>query len=140
MCMYLTEKFSSKRIELEIKGGLLTEYKQVIILRKDLRMSKGKAAAQASHAAVAAAMKAYQEKHNDFVLWWRTGQRKIILGVDTEEELLEIETKLKTTGVIIVKIDDAGRTQLPPNTTTALGIGPHAMKSVEEITSGLKLY
>lgn len=103
-------------------------------------MSKGKAAAQASHAAVAAAMKSRKEKFNDFAIWWRTGQKKIILAVDSEEQLLEIEKKVRATGVVVVRIDDAGRTQLPPNTTTALGIGPHAMKSVEEMTSGLKLF
>lgn len=118
----------------------LLELKQVIILRKDLNMSKGKAAAQASHAAVAAAIKSRQEKPNQFSLWWRTGQKKVVLVVDSEEGLLELERKLKATGVVVVKIDDAGRTQLPPGTTTALGVGPHAQKEVEEITSSLKLF
>ncbi len=118
----------------------LLEIKQVIILRKDLRMSKGKAAAQASHAAVASALKSKLEKTKEFTLWWNTGQKKVILAVDSEEELLNLEQKLKSTGVILVKIDDAGRTQLPPNTTTALGIGPHAQKNVEEITSFLRLF
>jgi PTH2 family peptidyl-tRNA hydrolase len=118
----------------------LLEYKQVIILRKDLKMSKGKSAAQASHASVAAAIKSLREKEQDFSIWWKTGQTKIILGVDSEEELIELENKLRTTGVILAKINDAGRTQLPPNTTTALGIGPHANKEVEIITSALKLY
>ncbi len=118
----------------------MLELKQVIILRKDLQMSKGKAAAQASHAAVAAAIKSKREKPNEFTLWWNTGQKKVVLGVDSEAELVELENKLKSTGVVIVKIDDAGRTQLPPGTTTALGIGPHAQKAVEEITSTLKLF
>ena len=103
-------------------------------------MSKGKAAAQASHAAVAAAIKTKRDKPSDFTNWWRTGQKKVILGIDSEVELLEIEKKLRMTGVPIVKIDDAGRTELPPNTTTALGIGPHIQKEVEKITSTLKLY
>lgn len=118
----------------------MLELKQVIILRKDLQMSKGKAAAQASHAAVAAAIKSKREKQHEFTLWWNSGQKKVVLAVDSESELLEFENKLRPTGVIIVKIDDAGRTQLPPNTTTALGIGPHAQKDVEEITSTLKLF
>lgn len=118
----------------------LLELKQVIILRKDLKMSRGKAAAQASHAAVAAAIQSKREKQNEFSMWWRTGQKKVVLAVESEEELLDIEHKLKSTGAIFVKIDDAGRTQLPPNTTTALGIGPHAQKDVEEITSKLNLF
>jgi len=103
-------------------------------------MSKGKAAAQASHAAVASAIRSKQEKPNQFSLWWNTGQKKVVLAVDSEEKLLALEKKLKSTGVIVVKIDDAGRTQLPPGTSTALGIGPHTQKDVEEITSPLKLF
>jgi PTH2 family peptidyl-tRNA hydrolase len=118
----------------------LLELKQVIILRKDLHMSKGKAAAQASHAAVAAAIRSKQEQPNQFTQWWKTGQMKVVLAVDSEEKLLALERRLKSTGVVLVKIDDAGRTQLPPGTTTALGIGPHAQEEVEEITSQLKLF
>ena len=51
-----------------------------------------------------------------------------------------IDTENTGGTVIITKINDAGRTQLPPNTATALGIGPHAMMNVEQITSSLKLY
>jgi PTH2 family peptidyl-tRNA hydrolase len=116
------------------------ELKQVIILRKDLNMSKGKTAAQASHAAVAAAIKSKQDKPLEFKKWWISGQKKVVLAVSSEKDLLEIESKLKATGVVLVRIDDAGRTQLPPGTTTALGIGPHVQKSVEEITSELKLF
>lgn len=112
----------------------------MIILRKDLKMTKGKAAAQASHAAVAAAVKSLRNSPTKFNNWWNGGQMKIVLAVDSEEELNEIENKLRRTGVIISKINDAGRTQLPPNTSTALGIGPHAQIDVERITSSLKLY
>ncbi|MHA1972379.1 MAG: peptidyl-tRNA hydrolase Pth2 [Candidatus Hodarchaeales archaeon] len=118
----------------------MIEYKQVIILRKDLKMSKGKAAAQASHAAVAATIKVMREKRKDFDAWWRTGQRKVVLAIDSESDLIQIEKKLRRTGVVVVKIDDAGRTQLPPNTTTALGVGPYLNKAVDMITSGLKLF
>ncbi|MHA1941610.1 MAG: peptidyl-tRNA hydrolase Pth2 [Candidatus Hodarchaeales archaeon] len=116
------------------------EIKQVIILRKDLKMTKGKAAAQASHAAVAAAVQSLKKSSRIFSSWWNGGQMKIILAVNSETELDEIENKLKRTGVIVSKINDAGRTQLPPNTATALGIGPHAQMDVERITSSLKLY
>ena len=118
----------------------LLEFKQVIILRKDLKMTKGKAAAQASHAAVASAIKSMRERQKEFTIWWRNGQTKIILAVESEEELLNLEAKLQRTGVVMAKINDAGRTQLPPGTTTALGVGPHAQMDVERITSNLKLF
>ena len=118
----------------------MLELKQVIILRKDLKMSKGKAAVQASHAAVAAAIKAMKKDPLTFDKWWNGGQMKIVLAVESETHLDEIEARIKRTGAVITKINDAGRTQLPPNTATALGIGPHAMMNVEQITSSLKLY
>lgn len=140
-----------KRLKCDLQGGRLgilnilggrklLEPKQIIVLRKDLKMSKGKAAVQASHAAVASAIRSKAEKRNDFDLWWRTGQKKVVLAAESESELLEMEIRLKKTGVVVVKIDDAGRTQLPPNTTTALGIGPYMNKEVDIITSSLKLF
>ncbi len=116
------------------------DIKQVIILRKDLKMTKGKAAVQASHAAVAAAVQSQRKSPTIFNNWWNGGQMKIVLAVESEAELDEIENKLRRTGVIVSKINDAGRTQLPPNTATALGIGPHTQIDVERITSTLKLY
>ena len=116
------------------------ELKQVIILRKDLKMSKGKAAAQASHAAVSAAVRSMKKNPSTFKKWWDGGQMKVVLAVESEAMLEEIESRLKRTGVITSKINDAGRTQLPPNTATALGVGPHAQMDVERITSSLKLY
>jgi PTH2 family peptidyl-tRNA hydrolase len=116
------------------------ELKQVIILRKDLKMSKGKSAAQASHASVASAVKSLRNTPLVFNKWWNEGQKKIVLAADSESHLDEIEARVRRTGAIVVKINDAGRTQLPPNTSTALGIGPHAQMKVDQITSELKLY
>jgi PTH2 family peptidyl-tRNA hydrolase len=65
---------------------------------------------------------------------------KVVLSVESEAMLDEIEARVKRTGAVVTKINDAGRTQLPPNTATALGIGPHAQMDVEKITSALKLY
>ncbi|MHA1948025.1 MAG: peptidyl-tRNA hydrolase Pth2 [Candidatus Hodarchaeales archaeon] len=118
----------------------MLELKQVIILRKDLKMSKGKAAAQASHAAVSSAVKSMKKHPTTFNKWWNGGQMKVVLAVDSEVMLDEIEARVKRTGVVVSKINDAGRTQLPPNTSTALGIGPHSQMDVEKITSTLKLY
>ena len=116
------------------------ELKQVIILRKDLKMGKGKAAAQAAHASVSAAIYCYNQKRDIFMKWWSIGQKKVILGVDSIKELDQIEKELKKLGMIIARIDDAGRTQLPPGTTTALGVQPQNSKEVEKITSKLKLF
>ncbi len=118
----------------------MVELKQILILRKDLKMSKGKAAAQASHAAVSAAIKIMRQNPTLFNQWWNGGQMKVVLAVDSEAQLEEIEARIRRQGVFVSKINDAGRTQLPPGTTTAIGVGPHNQLEVEKITSTLKLY
>ena len=72
--------------------------------------------------------------------WWRTGQKKIILSVDSRVDLDRIQKEVAKLGVIAIRIDDAGRTQLPPGTTTALGIQPHNSAEVDKITNPLKLF
>jgi PTH2 family peptidyl-tRNA hydrolase len=62
----------------------MLELKQVIILRKDLKMSKGKAAAQASHAAVSSAVKSMKKHPTTFNKWWNGGQMKVVLAVDSK--------------------------------------------------------
>jgi len=125
---------------MDLEETLTLEIKQVLILRKDLKMSKGKAAAQASHAAVSAAIKMMRQNPILFNKWWNGGQMKVVLAVESETELEEIESRIRRLGVFVSKINDAGRTQLPPGTATALGVGPHDLMEVEKITSTLKLY
>ena len=125
---------------MDLEKIITLELKQVLILRKDLKMSKGKAAAQASHAAVSAAIKMMRQNPTLFNKWWNGGQMKVVLAVESETQLEEIESRIRRSGVFVAKINDAGRTQLPPGTTTALGIGPHNQLEIEKITSTLKLY
>ena len=115
-------------------------YKQVVILRSDLRMSCGKAAAQACHAAVSAT----EETRKTHPSWWRAwmkeGQRKIVLEVMSEAEILEMEKKTKRSELPSSLISDMGLTELPPGTVTALGIGPAPAGVIDKITSNLPLY
>jgi len=115
-------------------------YKMVIILRTDLKMSKGKIAAQAGHAAVSAAEEA-RKKHLE---WWKRwimeGQCKIAAKAQTEEELLELERKAKELELPFALISDRGLTELPSGTITCLGIGPAPSTEVDKITGELDLF
>jgi PTH2 family peptidyl-tRNA hydrolase len=115
-------------------------FKQVIVLRSDLKMSPGKAAAQASHAAVSSA----EEARKSNPLWWKewieSGQCKIILKVNSESELLRLEKKAREMGLPVALISDMGLTELEPNTITALGIGPAPSNIIDKITGSLPLY
>ena len=116
------------------------EYKMVIIVRKDLKMSVGKTSAQVAHAALGA-YKLSLTKNNDKVKNWEnfSGQAKIVLGVENEKELYEIKDKADKNGLITCLIHDAGRTEVSPNTATCCAIGPDTIQKIDEITGKLKL-
>lgn len=110
--------------------------KQVIVLRKDLNMRKGKMVAQGSHASLGAF-----RATPDFVTeaWFYTGQTKICVSVDSEEELLKIYQQAKDAKLPVSLVRDAGHTELEPGTLTAVGIGPAENDAVDQITGKLKL-
>lgn len=114
--------------------------KQVIVLRADLKMSPGKAAVQASHAAVSSA----EEARRNHFQWWRewieSGQCKIALKVNTESELMELERKSRDLNLPTALISDMGLTELKPGTVTVLGIGPAPSNLIDKITGSLPLY
>lgn len=111
-------------------------YKQVIVIRKDLKMSKGKLATQAAHASVNVYKKAKKSIVDE---WLSNGGKKVILKVDTEKELINIYEKAKVSKLPCVLIKDAGLTHLSPGTVTAVGIGPDDEKKINKITGKLKL-
>ena len=115
-------------------------YKQVIVLRSDLNMSCGKAAAQACHASLMASEEARRTRPSWWRAWMKEGQRKIVLKVGSEKVLLEKERKAKEAGIPFALISDMGLTELPPGTITALGIGPAPERMIDKITGTLPLY
>lgn len=122
----------------------MEEIKQAIVLRRDIRMGRGKAAAQAAHAsceAVFAILRSGRRIWNDWLEKWRAGgQLKVVLRVDSEAELLDIYRKALELDLPASLIADAGRTQLEPGTRTAVAIGPAPSSLVDKVTGHLKLY
>ncbi len=120
------------------------EYKQAIVLRGDIKMSKGKAAAQAAHAAVEAVLIILDSDnpiwHKWLREWRREGQKKVVLKARDEKELLELFESAKRLGLPVSIIRDAGRTELPPGTLTAIAIGPAPAPLVDRVTGKLKLF
>lgn len=111
-------------------------YKQCIIVREDLKLSKGKVAVQVAHAAIEAYERA-DEKVRDA---WRTeGQKKVALKVSSLAELMELKVKAESMGFACALIRDAGLTEVPPGTVTALGIGPDKAEKLDAVTRDLKL-
>ncbi len=115
------------------------EYKQVIVFRGDLRLGKGKIAAQAGHAAVSAAEEARKHHRTWWDAWLFEGQRKIAVKVKSENELFELEAQAKMIGLPNTLIVDRGLTQIPEGTVTCLGIGPGPAALVDKLTGKLRL-
>jgi peptidyl-tRNA hydrolase, PTH2 family len=113
--------------------------KQAIVVRSDLKMGKGKMAAQVAHASLSSAEAARQRKPAWFEGWKEGGQAKIVLKVGSEEALRELFQKAKSAGLPTVLIEDKGLTQLEPGTVTCLGVGPGPDGEVDGVTGKLKL-
>jgi len=115
------------------------EYKQVLVLRSDIKMSPGKAAVQAAHAAVAAFEETKRTRPEWVRAWLSQLQKKVALRASLDE-ILKLYEQAKSLGLPAVIIRDAGLTELPPNTITALGIGPAPSRLIDKVTGHLKLY
>jgi PTH2 family peptidyl-tRNA hydrolase len=122
--------------------------KQVIVIRKDLNMRKGKIAAQAAHAS----MKVFLDRasltdtqlsvdlNQDMYQWLKESFAKICLYVETEQELDDIYNKALSAGLPASIIVDSGRTEFKNiPTKTCIAIGPAKSEAIDEITGGLKL-
>ena len=111
-------------------------YKQVILVRKDLKLPKGKLAAQVAHASVEAVLKS----DKDMVKKWRAeGMMKIVLNVADEKELKKYLQQAKDQGLVTALITDAGRTVVEPGTVTCLGVGPDRVEMIDTITEKLTI-
>jgi PTH2 family peptidyl-tRNA hydrolase len=110
-------------------------YKQAILLREDIGMSKGKMIAQACHASLKAYKKADSTEAAD---WEQEGSRKIVLEVEGEG-IAERLQRAKSKGLPAAMVKDAGETELEPGTKTAVGIGPAEESKVDSVTGDLKL-
>ena len=115
------------------------ELKQVIIIRKDLDMGTGKTVAQGSHASLMSYLQAVKMDSKLAEQWIKEGEKKIVLKVESEEALKKLQKGFEYKGIPCALVTDAGLTQLPPGTFTALGIGPWRSKEIDALTSGLKL-
>jgi PTH2 family peptidyl-tRNA hydrolase len=113
--------------------------KQAIVVRSDLKMGKGKIAAQVAHASLSAAELARQRKQNWYEGWKDGGQAKIVLKVESEELLVELFRKAKSAGLPASLVEDRGLTQVEPGTVTCLAVGPGPEAEVDGITGKLKL-
>lgn len=117
--------------------------KQVIVIRKDLGMRKGKFVSQGAHASLNAFFVA--DRSLDPVIqlattdWLSGDYRKITLGVTSLDELQAIARQASDAGLPVALIRDNGLTEFKEPTYTALAIGPAPGDRIDPITAHLKL-
>ena len=125
--------------------------KQVIVIRRDLKMRRGKEIAQGAHASMAwlsqrvrraldgdlgaLAMSPAEER------WIRGSFAKVCVRVNSEEELRGVHARALEAGVLAELIVDSGRTEFGGvPTPTACAVGPDEAERVDAITGALELY
>ena len=112
--------------------------KQVIVVRTDLGMGKGKIAAQVGHACVLGAEYVRKSNPDWFDEWW-LGQEKVVVKVDNLKDLEEIKKHAIDLNLPWSEVSDAGHTQIAPGTTTCVSLGPAPEETIDRVTGDLKL-
>lgn len=117
--------------------------KQVIVVRKDLKMRRGKETAQVSHGSMAFMLRKVNNGtihlSKNALEWLETGQTKVCVGCDSERELLDIYQQALSAGLTAHLITDAGRTEFNEPTKTVVAIGPDLADKIDKITGHLTL-
>jgi peptidyl-tRNA hydrolase, PTH2 family len=115
------------------------DFKQVIIVRRDVNMGTGKLAAQVAHAAVMGAVKVKASRREWFNSWFSAGQAKVVVKVKNIEELMHVRVRAEELNLPVVQVQDSGLTQIPSGTITCIGIGPAPSAVIDKVTFELKL-
>lgn len=117
--------------------------KQVIVMRKDLGMKAGKMVAQGAHASVLTTIEGLHGDDEDrqavTVDWLQSGMTKIVVQVDSGEELLAVHETAHEAGLFVCMVTDAGRTAFHAPTVTCIAIGPDVGGRIDSVTGHLRL-
>ncbi|XP_072979911.1 uncharacterized protein [Typha angustifolia] len=109
-------------VEIESLAEILEDFKMVLVVRNDLKMGKGKIAAQCSHATLGLYKKLVHRAPKALSRWEMCGQVKVVLKIESEEELLVLQERAKSLKLPTHVTIDAGRTQIAPNSRTVMAI------------------
>lgn len=125
-------------LEIEKLAEIIEDFKMVLVVRNDLKMGKGKIAAQCSHATLGLYKKIFNRAPKSLSRWEMCGQVKVVVKIESEDDLLVLQERAKSLTLPTHIVIDAGRTQIAPNSRTVMAIlGPADM--VDDVTGGLKL-
>ena len=113
-------------------------YKMVLCVNTDLKMGKGKIAAQCGHAALGAYKSACRKCPTAVRTWERTGCAKIAVKI-TQDDMSNVAALARSRGIPLYLVEDAGRTQIAAGSRTVLGLGPAPVAVFQGVSDHLKL-
>ena len=113
--------------------------KMVFVINHELKMGKGKIAAQVGHAAVKATLKSGELRPELLDAWLSNGQKQLCVKAVDAPHIEQIENQAKQVNVLTSKIHDAGHTQIPAGSLTVLALGPDEDEKLDNLTGELKL-
>ena len=116
----------------------MSQFKQVIVVRTDLKMGRGKIAAQVGHACVMGAERVRLSHPDWFAIWW-DGQEKVVVRVPSLRDLQDVRRHAADLSLPYCEVIDAGHTQISPGTVTCISIGPAPEHLIDRVTGDLKL-
>lgn len=120
----------------------MNNLKQVIVMRKDLNMRKGKMIVQGAHASLWWTMLMNTSDEGIPTIIWNwlcTGMKKICVSVNSLEELYALDKAANEAGLLSYIVTDAGYTEFDGPTETCLAIGPGQSEEIDKITGKLPL-
>lgn len=122
----------------------MSEMKQVIVMRRDLKMRRGKEISQAGHGVLGArddSMDRWGDIGPNMIAPWNeNGWKKVTCKVYSEQELVDLAKQAEELNIGHYLVRDAGKTEVKPNTATCLVIGPDNSSYIDRITGELELY
>ncbi|XP_011075787.1 peptidyl-tRNA hydrolase 2, mitochondrial isoform X1 [Sesamum indicum] len=125
-------------LEVDKLADIIHDFKMVLVVRNDLKMGKGKIAAQCSHATLGLYKKILNRAPKSLGRWEMCGQVKVVVKVESEDDMLVLQERANSLNLPTHITIDAGRTQIAPNSRTVMAIlGPADL--VDDVTGGLKL-
>ncbi|KAK0581673.1 hypothetical protein LWI29_016728 [Acer saccharum] len=131
-------KKAKEPLEIEKLADILEDFKMVLVVRNDLKMGKGKIAAQCSHATLGIYKKLQHRAPKALNKWEMCAQPKVVLKIESEEDMIVLQDRAKSLKLPTHITIDAGRTQIAPNSRTVMAIlGP--VEVVDDVTGELKL-
>eukprot|EP00102_Acyrthosiphon_pisum_P020509 XP_016657719.1 PREDICTED: peptidyl-tRNA hydrolase 2, mitochondrial isoform X1 [Acyrthosiphon pisum] len=116
------------------------EFKMALLVRHDLKMGKGKVAAQCSHAIVHCYEEGLRLKPSEINSWESDNKPVNIFKVADEETMLEFQQLAIEKGFSTYVVVDAGRTQVAPSSKTVMAIGPVESEEIDLFTQSLEVY